>query len=217
MIIKSFGCSFVWGSELSDINFKNKKFSMLTWPALIAKKNQADYKCYARPGAGNFYILQSLLNQLQDPCDLYIINWTFHGRFDYVFAHGEKTPTSWHSILPWDTNDRAKFYYQNFHSEFTDKLQNLIWVSLAVTALKEANAKFCMTYMDNLLFDNRWNGTPATHNLQEKIKPYMNQFDGLNFLEWSQKNQYPIGTIGNHPLEQAHAAAAEYLEHHNLV
>jgi hypothetical protein len=217
MILKSFGCSFVWGTELSDINAKSKKFSQLSWPALIAKKKQAVYKCYARPGAGNFFILQSLLNQLHDPCDLYVINWTFHGRFDYVFAHGEKPLTSWHSILPWDTSDRAKFYYQNFHSEFTDKLQNLIWVSSAIDALKNVNANFCMTYMDDLLFDDRWNCNTATTKLQEKIKPYMNQFDGLNFLNWSKKNNYPIGVVGNHPLDQAHAAAAEYLGSHFLV
>jgi hypothetical protein len=217
MIVKSFGCSFVWGSELSDINSKNKKFSLLTWPALIANKKQSQYQCYARPGAGNFFILQSLLNQLQDPNDLYIINWTFHGRYDYVFAHGEKTITSWHSITPWDSHDRAKFYYQNFHSEFTDKLQNLIWISTAVQALTQINAKFCMTYMDHLLLDSRWNCNPAMIKLQETVRPHLHQFDGQDFVAWSQQNQYPIGPAGNHPLDQAHAAAAEYLINQRLV
>lgn len=217
MTVKSFGCSFIWGTELSDVSGKNKKFSNLTWPALIAAQKQTQYQCYARPGAGNFFILQSLLNQLHSPDDLYIINWTFHGRYDYVFPHGEKTTTSWHSILPWDTNERAEYYYKNFHSEFTDKLQNLIWISTAIAALKELGAEFCMTYMDSELLDDRWNITPAILKLQKKIKPHLHQFGGLNFVDWSRANSFPIGAQGNHPLEQAHAAAAEYLINHSLV
>lgn len=217
MKLKSFGCSFIWGSELSDITNKNKKFSDLTWPALIARQKNLQYQCFARPGAGNLFILQSILNQLNDPADIYIINWTFHGRYDYVFAQGEKTETSWHSILPWDTHQRAEYYYKNLHSEFTDKLQNLIWISAAVDALVSIGAQFTMTYMDPLLFDRRWNATGATEYLQQKIRPFLHQFDGLNFVEWSQKNGYPIGSLGNHPLEAAHSAAADYLINHNLV
>lgn len=217
MTVKSFGCSFVWGTELSDITAKNKKFSNLTWPALIADKLQIPYQCYARPGAGNLFVLQSLLNQANDPADLYIINWTYHGRFDYVYSQGEKTTSSWHSILPWDTNDRAEYYYRNFHSEFTDKLQNLIWIATAVSALTELGAKFCMTYMDSELLDDRWNVTPGMTKLQQKIRPHLNQFDNMNFVDWAKANNYAIGPVGNHPLEAAHSAAAEYLLNYNLV
>lgn len=216
MKLKSFGCSFIWGSELSDITNKNKKFSLLTWPALIAQQKSLEYQCYARPGAGNFYILQSILTEL-NPNDIYLINWTFGDRFDYVFAHGEKTVSSWHSILPWDENDRANFYYKNFHSEFVDKLQNLVWIACAVDALTAMGAKFTMTFMDDLLFDNRWNCTAGTTYLQNKVRPFLHQFDGLNFVAWSKKKGFPVGTVGNHPLEAAHRAAADYLLGHRLV
>lgn len=217
MIVKSFGCSFIWGNELPDIAARNKKYSHLTWPALIADHKQAHYQCHARPGAGNFFIVQSLLNQLHSADDLYIINWTYHGRFDYVFPRAEKITSSWHSILPWDPSERAQYYYRHFHSEFTDKLQNLIWISTAISALQELGAKFCMTYMDSELFDNRWHITPAVAKLQQKVKPHLHQFESLNFVDWSRMYGYPIGAEGNHPLEQAHAAAAEYLINHGLV
>jgi hypothetical protein len=74
-----------------------------------------------------------------------------------------------------------------------------------------------MTYMDSLLFDNRWNVTAGIEYLQQKIRPHLHQFDGLNFVDWSKNNGYPIGNQGNHPLEAAHAAAADYLLTHNLV
>ena len=67
-----------------------------------------------------------------------------------------------------------------------------------------------MTYMDRLLFDTEWNTTPAVTELQDYVKPYMTTFDGLNFGEWSRKNNFTISKIG-HPLEQAHQSAAEYM------
>ena len=67
-----------------------------------------------------------------------------------------------------------------------------------------------MTYMDNLLFDNQWNTSPAIEELQQQIKPFMTTFDELTFLEWSRKHQYPE-TQNWHPLEQAHQSAAQYI------
>lgn len=50
MKLKSFGCSFIFGLELSDIGAKSKKYSQLTWPAIIAQRQGLEYECYARPG-----------------------------------------------------------------------------------------------------------------------------------------------------------------------
>ena len=78
MKLKSFGCSFIFGSELSDITIKSKKYSQLTWPAIIAQRLGMEYACYARPGSGNLQILNNLLDQVaQHNNDVYIINWTF--------------------------------------------------------------------------------------------------------------------------------------------
>ena len=64
--------------------------------------------------------------------------------------------------------------------------------------------------MDELLFDQRWHTTPAVTDLQEYIKPYMTNCEGKNFLEWSRNNSYPE-TRSHHPLEEAHAAAGNYI------
>jgi hypothetical protein len=214
MKLKSFGCSFIFGSELSDITNRTKKYSQLTWPAIIAQRLELDYACYAKPGSGNLQILNNLLDQVaQHRNDVYIINWTFTNRWDYMYAGNNQ----WHSILPWDTHDRAEFYYRHFQAEHTDKLNNLIWINCAVQALQSVSAKFCMTYMDELLLDSRWNTGPGIAQLQQRVAPHLNLFDGATFVEWSQQNGYAISSQYHHPLEQAHVAAADYLLNHNLV
>ena len=214
MKLKSFGCSFIFGSELSDITNRTKKYSQLTWPAIIAQRLELDYACYAKPGSGNLQILNNLLDQVaQHNNDVYIINWTFTNRWDYMYANNNQ----WHSVLPWDTHDRAEFYYRHFQAEHTDKLNNLIWINCAVQALQSVSAKFCMTYMDELLLDSRWNTGPGIAQLQQRVAPHLNLFDGATFVEWSQQNGYAISSQYHHPLEQAHAAAADYLLNHNLV
>ena len=87
MKLKSFGCSFIFGSELSDITIKSKKYSQLTWPALTAQRLGLEYACHARPGSGNLQILNNILDQVAlDHKDTYVINWTFCDRWDYMYA-----------------------------------------------------------------------------------------------------------------------------------
>jgi len=214
MKLKSFGCSFIFGTELSDITAKSKKYSQLTWPAIIAQRLGLEYACYARAGSSNLQILNNILDQVaQHRNDTYIINWTFANRWDYMYAGNNQ----WHEILPWDTHARAEFYYRHFQAEYTDKLNNLIWINCAVQALESVGAKFCMTYMDSLLFDSRWNTSAGIAQLQQCIESHLNLFDGVNFVEWSRRNGYDISSQYHHPLEQAHSAAADYLLNHNLV
>ena len=55
MDIKSFGCSFIFGSELSD-DGKHELYaigSRLTWPAILANHLGYNYNTYSRPGMTN--------------------------------------------------------------------------------------------------------------------------------------------------------------------
>ena len=215
MTLKSFGCSFIFGSDLADDgrHLKQATPSKLTWPALLAQSQGHDYVCYARPGAGNLQILERLLSQLyQDSSGVFVVGWTWIDRFDY---NRDKTH-KWHTIMPIDTDARAVEYYRDLHSEFRDKLTTLINIKTAIDALKEKNCPFIMTYMDELMFDTQWHTTPSMLLLQNYIKPYMTKFDGLTFLEWSKKNQFEISPT-LHPLEPAHQAGFELIQSYNLV
>ncbi len=87
MILKSFGCSFVYGTDLADDpnGFGKKPASQLTWPALLAKHFNWDYQCFAKPGIGNLQILARLLDSLAvDQPAFFVVTWTWIDRFDYI-------------------------------------------------------------------------------------------------------------------------------------
>jgi hypothetical protein len=205
MDIKSFGCSFIYGSELADDKGTRSDPSQLTWPALLSKQSDYGYQCYAQPGIGNLQIAEQVLNQSTDFA-LYIIGWTWIDRFDYV----DSKDNQWVTILPVNTDSIATTYYKNMHSEYRDKLTTLMNIRLVIDTLQQKGYPFIMTFMDNLAFDTRWHTNTAILELQDYVRPHMTCFDGMNFLDWSKEQGYPIGTAA-HPLEQAHAAAAEYM------
>ena len=214
MNLKSFGCSFIFGSELSD-DGRDGPYALgssLTWPALYAKDLNYGYQCYARPGAGNLQIAERTLSQLA--CNehaLYVIGWTWIDRFDYTITDSEWPGTPWKTIMPIDDTAVAKTYYRDLHSQYRDKLTSLMNIRLVIDTLKQKNYPFIMTYMDDLLFENQWHTTLAVNELQEYIRPHMTKFENSNFLEWSQSKGYSI-SAACHPLEDAHRAAFEYIK-----
>jgi len=216
MKLKSFGCSFIFGTDLHDDSYTRLKAtpSRYTWPALLARKHGWTHTCYARPGSGNLQILDQLLNQLADtePA-VYVVGWTWVDRFDYTT---QETPHQWRTFMPIDENPLAETYYKHIHSEYRDKLTTLINVRTAIDALKASGNKFIMTYMDDLMFDTRWNVSPAVSSLQGYCQPYMTRFENQNFLDWSKEKGFKISKT-LHPLEDAHRAAFELIDSYNLV
>lgn len=215
MKIKSFGCSFIFGSDLADDGFgTNKpKASKLTWPALLAGHFDLDYECYARPGAGNLQILEQVLNQAtKDPDDVFVIGWSWIDRFDYYDSswNSRSHLSPWRTIMPVDNYPLAKTYYRELHSEYRDKFSNLCTIKTAIDTLEQKNINYVMTYMDRLLFDQRWHTSPAVLDLQKNIQPHMTEFESQTFLEWSRSQGYAESPTW-HPLEQAHSAAAELM------
>jgi hypothetical protein len=216
MKLKSFGCSFIFGSELTDHSRNPQHPSNFTWPAHLARHLKYDYQCYARPGSGNLQIAERVLSHATDSNDsMFVVGWTWIDRFDYTNSTISNSPqasqwTNWRTLMPTDETQLSKTYYQSLHTEYRDKLTTLMSIRLVIDNLKQRNIPFLMTYMDDLIFDQRWNITPAVTDLQEYILPYMTTFDNLNFVDWSKKNEYPI-TKQWHPLDEAHAVAGDYM------
>jgi len=217
MNLKSFGCSFIYGSELSDevpwykSIRQTPNHSNSTWPAQLAQHLNYNYLCCARPASGNLQIAERALSQLAtNEQAFFVIGWTYMDRFDYINIANPSRWQPWSTIMPVDTTDVANTYYKNLHSEIRDKLTTLMSVRLIIDTLKQKGCPFIMTYMDELMFDQRWNTTPAIADLQDYIRPHMTTFEGMNFQQWSKKNGYPITAIG-HPLESAHAAAGQLM------
>jgi len=87
MIIRSYGCSFIFGTDLAD-DGRNGPYatpSNFTWPALTAAKLQQPYVCRAKGGAGNLQILDCILRDAAcNEQSLFLIGWSYCDRFDMV-------------------------------------------------------------------------------------------------------------------------------------
>jgi hypothetical protein len=221
MKLKSFGCSFIYGSDLADDakGSLTSESSQLTWPSLLAQNLNYTYECYAYPGSGNLRTLEKLLNQASiNDSAVFVVGWTWIDRFDYTTISTELGGPSnvvgnevWKTVMPVDTDSRASNYYRNLHSQYRDKLTNLIYIKTAIDVLLQKNIAFVMTYIDELLFETEWNCTPAILDLQRYIRPYMTTFEDQTFLEWSKLKGFPISET-LHPLEDAHQSAAELIQ-----
>lgn len=215
MKLKSFGCSLIFGSELADESYPQA--SQQTWPALLAQDLELDYECHARPGCGNLQILQQVMDQsVSTDSKLFVIGWTWIDRFDYCDILQDQSSNIWKTIIPSNTDKLSEFYYRNFSSEYRDKLTTLIYIKTAMEILDQRGIKYIMTYMDPWLFERRWHVTPGVLELQNQIEPRLTVFDGLNFLDWSRKNNYPETKLW-HPLEEAHRSAFALIKSYNLL
>lgn len=212
MKLKSFGCSFIFGTDLHDDgrDLLIPTPSQVSWPALLAKKMNYDYQCLARPGAGNLQICETLMNDTDD-ADLYVIGWTWTDRHDYI-DESMISPwpglTKWRTLMPTDNKEPAQTYFKCLQSEYKDKLRSLVYIKTAIDFLQRRDRRFIMTYMDDLLFCRKWHFTQSISDLMDQVHPYLTNFDGKTFLQWSQCHRFPISST-MHPLEAAHESACD--------
>ena len=215
MILGAFGDSFVFGSDLSDIQnedcFLYHISSNCTYSALIAKTINAEYYCTALPGQGNKVIADDILRAVAQHGNnmLYVINWSWIDRYEYMGTGRPGDCEGWCSTLPGQDDSNSIFYYKNFYTDIDAKLSNLMYISAAVDALVSNRCNFLITYMDYLLFDKTYHCPPSIDYLQSKLQKYMSTYQGKNFLDWSIANNFDVSKHW-HPLEQAHEKAAEY-------
>ena len=217
MNIGSFGCSLIFGTDLDDCvpeSGDGQCYSHKTWPALIASNLGSSYRSRAHGGSGNLCILNRILDSIQQShFGMYIIGWTFIDRFDYSDPNGSHYKdhrNDYETIRPHSDCSMADFYYSKLHSEFRDKFTSLIYIKTAIDALQKAEIPFLMTCVDDLLFDQQWHVSPTIIALQNDVRPFIEDFEDMNFLKWSRRHGFAISMNG-HPGEEAHAAAADYM------
>ena len=213
MNLISYGCSFIFGIDLADAEMipdTPGQPSRKSWPALLAKNLELNYKCQAYPGCGNLLIAERILldlDSLSRNTELIVVGWTWIDRFDY---NNPNNIDNWNTVRPGEIDARAQFYFRDLHSEYRDKLSSLIVIKMIIDTLKQTNIPFLMTYMDPLLFDQQWHVSKSITYLQDYVKPYMTLFENLTFLEWCKSKRFELSPTW-HPLEEAHTAAADYM------
>jgi len=215
--IQAFGDSFTAGTELADGPFghltDDQEHSTHVWPALIAKSWNVDYCSNSLGGIGNqrisFSVIDRFYRSYSHNQNFYIINWTWFDRYDYLVTAND----GWQTLQPTGNSKIEEYYFKNLHGEIPVLMQNLQIIHSTVEFLKSKRVDFIMTCLDSKIFSRDYHTGAASvvGQLQDMIFPYFLDFEGLTFLEWSHKHNFECGQFG-HPLEQAHAAAAEYIE-----
>ena len=216
--VVAFGDSFTRGDELTNWNCPDNAFvpySISTWPALIAKSLNCDYKCYAIGGRGNQWISYQVSSKIKKDT-LYIVNWTWFERFDYI----DLTTDDWTTTHPRHKDKLDHYFYRNLDSNIWNLHRNLQQIHSTISLLKQNNVNFIMTCLDthySLTYNDMrppslrtaaW--INAISSLQEQVLPHIVDFEGISFLEWSKHNSFELGPNG-HPLEHAHSKAANYI------
>jgi len=101
------GCSFTYGSELSDDD-KGKKPSEKSWAHELYKHSKAEEcVCVAKPGTGNSGIARRVFNAVANLKEVegVVVMWSFNSRYDWAMPrHRELEDTRWATISPWDTS-----------------------------------------------------------------------------------------------------------------
>ena len=214
MKLISFGCSHIYGSEMPDLAIRAiTDGSNLTWPALLAKHLNLEYSTYAWPGRGNLFIAEQVLNQIAEPA-LFVINWTYIDRFDFKDSENsvpQSFPGSnWDTCRPGEDDQFNEVYYKYLHSEYADKITSLIQIKTCVDALIQHKRPFVMTYMDELIFDNRWNTSLAIKYLQDQLSPHMTTFENKNFVRYAEVQGFST-TDNDHLTAAGHEFCADYI------
>jgi hypothetical protein len=207
--IKAFGCSFIWGTDLSDVD--QNTGSNLTWPALLAKHQGYTYKNCAIGGSGNHWIAATVAAELgevdNDNC-IYVIQWTWADRFDYIDANNR-----WQTLRPSLEMPHADYYYRHLQSEFRDRLSSLQAILSCITVLHAHNQPFVMTALDNSLgdrLDPQWWHPHVLDSHWNAVRAHIKWFENKDFLSWSREQGFAESALC-HPLEEAHARAADYV------
>ena len=227
--IAGFGDSFIYGTEIPG----NADGLSGSWPALISKKLNCHYVCNARAGVGNEQIAQqiySYINKNSVKDTVFVINWTWIGRWDVHLSVADKWITLGPSCVPLNLQRQLKNFLtadesdqllhqfqQNLNSLLGHKFRNLQAIYAVHSLLKRLGAATIITSMDSELFNREWHVPEYIKVLQNEIEPDLLTFEGKNFLDWSRDRGFEI-TDAWHPLEPAHKAAGElWLEHYKKV
>tara|TARA_Y100000748_G_scaffold288577_1_gene273633 strand:+ start:1905 stop:3056 length:1152 start_codon:yes stop_codon:yes gene_type:complete len=100
------GCSFTYGSELSD-DIKGQTPSQKAWAYKI-KPGWDDYICTAKVGVGNSAIARRVFNEIMNhkPYEIrVVVMWTFTSRYDWAMPRNKiLEDTRWAPISPWSTS-----------------------------------------------------------------------------------------------------------------
>jgi len=235
--ILSAGCSFVYGSELSDCPemYSVEKHSQKTWPALYASHNNFLYETSAFCGASNSGIVRYTINKIEiSQPDFVIVQWTFLSRYEIRLNRFDldENDSYYYAIYPYQSKDFSNkekhldivieklhpvirdlstFWYRFVDNDISQLYYYLKSRLELANYLRYKNIPFVFcdseTINFNLLKTTSDKSLVNLVNLNDDI-PFIS-FDGLGFIDYCKKNNYKFGI--NHPLDEAHVSAHDLI------
>ncbi len=174
------GCSFTFGSELSDDD-KGRIPSKKSWAHLLKENTDWEYICAARAGAGNSGIARRVFNAMtscdKDDIGGVVVMWSFLSRYDWAMPrHQALEATRWASISPWDTDTGHEEAFRHLSGSEAQqekwKVHRETFLQTGVKDLAEAIYKYgANRYHESYL---SWKSIVWLQNLLDKKRiPYM--------------------------------------------
>lgn len=215
--IVSFGDSFVFGSELKD-----NRDGRRGWIGQAANHLGVDYETLAIPGCGNENISRQILTYFSNNATkdtLAVINWTWGARWDFYVPSKEQwttlglacVPTKLAPLVGFREAETILEFYSKYpgNSTLWDKFRTLQTIYSAQQFLKHIGVPSIQTFMDYEMWDTTWHAPDYIKTLQDLTKEPLQNFEGVNFVDWSKKHGFFVTDPGLHPLEDAHSAACD--------
>jgi len=216
--IISFGDSFVFGSEIPG-----NDDGALAWPGLAARDLRCDYETRSVPGCGNDAIARQIYSYFaghHSDDTLAVINWTWTQRWDFYIRTHETwitlgptcVPASLRELVDEVQGQRLIDFYADYanSSLLWNKTRSLQTIFAAQQYLDRRGVVSIQTYMDHHLFDTTCHAPDYVTELQDLVRPGMQSWDGMNFLDWCRQRGHQITHPGDHPLLPAHQDAANF-------
>lgn len=224
MILVAGGDSFTWGSELADSPHGGANgYSRSTYPALLAKQAKLEYICAAYPGSANNAISRMAINAVNSVNDPFLlVTWTYPQRREFWFTNEWVSLNSWHTAKKEFSEQYFKHVGDSEYYELYSVFKEIIYLqnfcktkNIPYMFMTADNTFYChenylrsKNYELSVLHDsvewNKWFWFPQGVNQYETPAP-------RGFYQWAVENKYSVGSQG-HPLEQAHADAAELIK-----
>ena len=205
------GDSFTWGSELPDCDETSP--SKLTWAGLLCDRLQMDYRCVAKPGAGNHSIMRRVIDQLETgPADFVAVMWTYpvrselHLRQDLSLElsnlcdkHDIQTgdlDQGWLTLSVWQTipyEEKINKYSIAHDQWFCNKIKQQcdFYDEIGVTDL--SRGLFSITSLDHHAYDSIMSMFCLQSYLEKKETPYV--FAAATSEITEMLNRHPMGRL----------------------
>ena len=203
MRLVAFGCSYTYGSGLSDCFVPPKGNgpipSKFAWPQLVA--NELNLECInmSLPGASNKEILNTLLNFKFDSSDVFIVMWTFLER--WCILTDSEVPDKSFSF-----NNSSLENIMQYDKVFTTEDLQLDFIY---------RANFAKLYLDKLNLKN-YHLSVNPEDICPKVMPKWNNVDFVDvnlalISSWTPKALDTGRNYGGHPGPKAHRIVATEL------